>query len=136
MSGIKLDVVSAEEELYSGEVAAVFAPGAQGELGIYPGHMALLATLKPGEVRLQNETGEESIFVAGGMIEVQPEVVTIFSDTAIRAKDLDEEKALKAKQAAEDAMANATEDMDVTRAQNALAEAMAQLQLISKIRKR
>jgi F-type H+-transporting ATPase subunit epsilon len=135
MSMIKVDVVSSEQELYSGEVNAVFAPAKTGELGIYPGHMALMATLKPGEVRLETSSGEESIYVAGGIVEVQPEVVTIFSDTALRASDLDEEKALKAKQAAEDAMENASEDQDLTSLQNALAESIAQLNMLKKVRK-
>ena len=135
MSMIKVDVVSSEQELYSGEVKAVNAPSTTGDLGIYPGHMALMAILKPGEVRLETENGEESIFVAGGVIEVQPEIVTIFSDTAIRASDLDEEKALAAKQAAEDAMENASEDQDLTSLQNALAESVAQLSILQKIRK-
>ncbi len=134
MSSMKVNVVSAEERLYSGEAASVFAPGSNGELGIFPGHMALLATLQPGEVRLTLESGEESIYVAGGMVEVQPDSVTIFSDTAIRAHDLDEQKALKAKQEALDALENAQESHDVTNTQNALAEAMAQLQMISKMR--
>lgn len=135
MSVIKVDVVSSEQELYSGEVKVVSAPATTGELGIYPGHMALMATLKAGEVRLETEKGEESIYVAGGIIEVQPEIVTIFSDTAIRASDLDEEKALEAKQKAEDAMSNASEDQDLTSLQNALAESVAQLNMLKKIRK-
>ena len=135
MSMIKVDVVSSESALYSGEVKAVFAPATTGELGIYPGHMALIATLKPGEVRLETEKGIESIYVAGGIVEVQPDVVTIFSDTALRAADLDEEKALEAKQQAEDAMENATEGQDLVAMSNALAESMAQLQMISKMRR-
>jgi F-type H+-transporting ATPase subunit epsilon len=135
MSMIKVDVVSSESELYSGEVKAVFAPAKTGELGIYPGHMALMATLKAGEVRLETATGEESIYVAGGVVEVQPEIVTIFSDTALRAADLDEERALKAKQEAEDAMENADESQDLTSLQNALVESIAQLNMLKKIRK-
>ncbi len=122
MSTIHVDVVSATESLYSGEANCVFAPGSTGELGIYPKHVALLSTLKPGEVRVETEKGVESIYVSGGIVEVQPDVVTIFSDTAIRAHDLDESKALEAKQ------------HDVGTTQAALAEAMAQLQMISKMR--
>ena len=134
MSTIHVDVVSAVESLYSGEASHVSAPGLSGELGIYPGHLALLSTLKPGEVRVETENGEESIYVSGGIVEVQPDVVTIFSDTAIRAHDLDEAKALECKQRAEDAMANAEADQDISATQVALADAMAQLQLISKMR--
>ena len=134
MSTIHVDVVSAVESLYSGEASHASAPGLSGELGIYPGHLALLSTLKPGEVRVETENGEESIYVSGGIVEVQPDVVTIFSDTAIRAHDLDEAKALECKQRAEDAMANAEADQDVSATQVALADAMAQLQLISKMR--
>lgn len=134
MSSIKVDVVSATESLYSGEALCVFAPASTGELGIYPKHVALLATLKPGEVRVETDSGTESIYVSGGIVEVQPDVVTIFSDTAIRAHDLDEAKALEAKQRAQEAMANANNGQNIGSTQAALAEAMAQLQMISKIR--
>ncbi len=106
MSTIHVDVVSATESLYSGEVLCVFAPASTGELGIYPKHTALLSILKPGEVRIETDKGIESIYVSGGIVEVQPDVVTIFSDTAIRANDLDEFKALEAKQRAQDEMDN------------------------------
>lgn len=132
---IHVDVVSVEEQLYSGEAKSIVAPGSNGELGIFPGHMALLGTLKAGEVRIETEDGENSIFVSGGIIEVQPKIVTIFSDIAIRARDLDEAKALEAKQRAEDAMATANGDQDLSSLQATLAEAMAQLQIISKSRK-
>jgi F-type H+-transporting ATPase subunit epsilon len=105
-----------------------------GEIGIYPMHVALISTLKPGEVRVETENGMESIFVSGGIIEVQPDTVTIFSDTAIRANDLDESKALEAKQRAEEAMSNAQGDQDVSSTQAALAESLVQLQMISKMR--
>lgn len=134
MSTIHVDVVSATESLYSGEAQCVFAPASTGELGIYPKHMALLSTLKPGEVRVQTEQGTESIYVSGGIVEVQPDVVTIFSDTAIRAHDLDESKALEAKQRAEEAMADSNNYHDIVSTQAALAEAMVQLQMISKMR--
>ena len=134
MSTIQVDVVSATESLYSGEAKCVFAPASTGELGIYPKHVALLSVLKPGEVRIETDTGVESIYVSGGIVEVQPNVVTIFSDTAIRASDLNEAKALEAKQRAEAAMQDATENQDISATQAALAESMAQLQMISKIR--
>jgi len=129
-----VDVVSATESLYSGEAKCVFAPASTGELGIYPKHMALLSVLKPGEVRIETESGIHSIYVSGGVVEVQPDAVTIFSDTAIRANDLDESKALEAKQRAEEAMANAEGEKDISATQAALAESMAQLQMISKMR--
>jgi F-type H+-transporting ATPase subunit epsilon len=134
MSTIRVEVVSATESLYSGEAKCVFAPASTGEIGIYPKHMALLSTLKPGEVRVETENGVESIYVSGGIVEVQPDIVTIFSDTAIRATDLDESRALEAKQRAEEAMANSEGGQDISSTQAALAESMAQLQMISKMR--
>ena len=134
MSVIHVDIVSATEEIYSGEAKCVFAPASMGEIGIYPKHVALISTLKPGEVRVETENGMESIFVSGGIIEVQPDTVTIFSDTAIRANDLDESKALEAKQRAEEAMSNAQGEQDVSSTQAALAESLVQLQMISKMR--
>jgi F-type H+-transporting ATPase subunit epsilon len=134
MSSMQVDVVSATESLYSGEAKCVFAPASTGELGIYPKHTALLSTLKPGEVRIETDKGVESIYVSGGIVEIQPDVVTIFSDTAIRASDLNEAKALEAKQRAEAAMEGATENQDISATQAALAESMAQLQMISKMR--
>lgn len=134
MSMIHVDIVSATESLYSGEAKCVFAPGSNGELGIYPQHLALLSTLKPGEVRVETDNGFESIYVSGGIVEIQPNIVTIFSDTAIRAHDLDESKALEAKKRAEEAMENADSDHDISSTQAALAESMAQLQMISKMR--
>lgn len=134
MPTIHVDVVSATESLYSGEVSCVFVPASTGELGIYPKHTALLSTLKPGEVRIETDKGIESIYVSGGIVEVQPNVVTIFSDTAIRASDLDESKALEAKQRAQEAMENATESQDISATQAVLAESMAQLQMINKMR--
>ncbi len=131
---IHVDVVSATESLYSGAANCVFAPASTGELGIYPKHVALLSTLKPGEVRIETDKGIESIYVSGGIVEVQPDIVTIFSDTAIRAGDLDETKALEAKQRAEEAMSDAEGSQDISSTQAALAESMAQLQMISKMR--
>jgi F-type H+-transporting ATPase subunit epsilon len=136
MSVIHVDVVSATEEIYSGDAKCVFAPASMGEIGVYPMHVPLISTLKPGEVRVETENGVESIYVSGGIVEVQPHTVTIFSDTAIRAHDLDESKAIEAKQRAEEAMANAQSDQEVSTTQAALAESMAQLQMISKMRGR
>jgi F-type H+-transporting ATPase subunit epsilon len=136
MSVIHVDVVSATEEIYSGDAKCVFAPASMGEIGVYPLHVPLISTLKPGEVRVETESGVESIYVSGGIVEVQPHTVTIFSDTAIRAHDLDESKAIEAKQRAEEAMANAQSDQEVSTTQAALAESMAQLQMISKMRGR
>ncbi len=134
MSTIQVDIVSATESLYSGEAKCVFAPGSNGELGIYPQHLPLLSTLRPGEVRVETKNDIQSIYISGGIVEVQPDVVTIFSDTAIRAGDLDESKALEAKQRAQEAMENATESQDISATQAALAESMAQLQMIRKMR--
>ncbi len=133
---IHVDIVSNTQSLYSGEALCVFAPTTRGEIGVYPQHTALLATLKPGEVRLQLDSGEQSIYVSGGIIEVQPDAVTLFSDTAIRTKDLDEQKALIAKQRAEEIIANANskQDLSVTRAK--LLESITQLQLIARLRKK
>ena len=134
MAVIHVDVVSATEEIYSGEASCVFAPATMGEIGVYPQHVPLISTLKPGEVRVETENGVESIYVSGGIVEVQPNTVTIFSDTAIRANDLDEAKAIEAKKRAEEAMSNAQSDQDISTTQAALAESMAQLQMITKMR--
>ena len=134
MSVIHVDVVSATEEIYSGEANCVFVPATMGEIGVYPQHVPLISTLKPGEVRVETENGVESIYVSGGIVEVQPHTVTIFSDTAIRANDLDEAKAIEAKKRAEEAMSNAQSDQDISTTQAALAESMAQLQMITKMR--
>ena len=135
---IHVDVVSAEESVFSGLVEFVILPGEAGELGILPGHTPLLTRVKPGAVRLRlpDQEAEELIFVAGGMLEVQPNKVTVLVDTAIRGKDLDEAKALDAKKKAEEAMASRSSEMDYARAQAELVEAMAQLEAIEKLRKR
>jgi F-type H+-transporting ATPase subunit epsilon len=131
-----LDIVSAEAEIYSGTVTMVFAPGSTGELGILPRHTPLLTTLKPGEVRVQTQDGgEESFYVSGGILEIQPHVVTVLSDTAFRAKDLDEAKALEAKERAEHALQDRSADFDYAQAQIELAQAVAQLQAIQRLRK-
>ena len=132
-----VDIVSAEAEIFSGTVTMVYAPAEMGEVGIAPRHTQLLTRLKPGEVRVQNQQGEEEAFyVSGGILEVQPHVVTVLSDTAIRAHDLDEAAALEAKKQAEEAMADKQSDMDYAKAQAELAEAVAQLRAIQNIRKK
>ncbi|MGH8770927.1 MAG: F0F1 ATP synthase subunit epsilon [Burkholderiales bacterium] len=133
-----VDVVSAEEAIYSGEAEFLAAPAQMGEVGIYPGHTPLITRIKPGAVRMKipNQAEEELVFVSGGLLEVQPEVVTILADTAVRGDDLDEAKALEAKKKAEDAMKERSDKMDFAHAQAELAEAVAQLQAIQKLRKK
>ena len=134
---LHVDIVSAEEEIYSGTAKVVHAPAEMGEMGIYPRHAPLLAPLKPGEVRVETTEGEELFFfVSGGMIEVQPHVVTILSDTAIRAKDLDEAQALEAEKRARQAMETADSDIEFATAKAELAQQMAQLRAIQKLRQR
>lgn len=133
---IHVDVVSAEEMIFSGLAEFVVLPGEAGELGILPGHMPLMTRIKPGAVRVQLPDGkEELIFVAGGLLEVQPGLVTVLADTAIRGADLDQAKALEAKKLAEEAMVNRGSEMDYARAQAELAEAIAQLAAIDRLRK-
>lgn len=133
---VQVDVVSAEESIFSGLAEVVIVPGVMGELGIYPRHSPLLTRIKPGSVRLKlpNETEDTLIYVSGGMLEVQPFVVTILADTAIRGADLDEARALESKRIAEEAMKNRTTDIDYAAAQAELAEAIAQLAAIQKMR--
>ncbi|VAW61620.1 ATP synthase epsilon chain [hydrothermal vent metagenome] len=132
-----VDIVSAEREVWSGKATMVFAPGVMGELGIAPRHTPLLTMLKAGEVRVRGENGEdESYFISGGMLEVQPHVVTILSDTAVRADDLDEAEAIEAKKRAEDAMQDKNSEMDYARASALLAEAAAMVETIKKVRGR
>jgi len=134
---IHVDVVSAERELFSGEATMVFAPASQGEVGIAPSHSPLLTSLNAGDVRVQTPDGEEEIiYVSGGMLEVQPHLVTVLSDTAVRAEDLDEEAALRAKEEAERALADRKADMDEARARAELAQAAAQLATLRKLRRR
>ena len=133
---IQVDIVSAEEQIYSGEAYMVYAPAIMGELGIAPRHTPLISPLKPGEVRLDVGDGkEEFFFISGGILEVQPHLVTVLSDTAIRAHDLDEAAALEAKSRAEAALADQQSDLDVAKAQAELAAAAAQIAAIKKIRK-
>ena len=134
---IHVDIVSAEKEIWSGSATMVFAPGEMGELGIAPRHTPLLTRLKAGEVRVQDQQGnDESFFISGGILEIQPHVVTVLSDTAIRADDLDEAAALEAKQRAEEAIENRNSDMDFARAKAELAEAAAMVETIKKVRGR
>lgn len=136
MATIHVDIVSAEGEIFSGEASMVFAPAVMGEIGIAPRHAPLLTTLKPGEVRVQTPAGEEQYFyVSGGAIEIQPHLVTVLADTALRAKDLDEAAALQAKQRAEDALKNRTDAIDAAELQAELARAMMQVKMIEKLRK-
>ena len=134
---LHIDIVSAEKSLYSGTAEVVIAPGQRGELGIYPRHTPLLTTLKPGSVRIKvpNQAEEELIYVSGGIMEVQPNVVTILSDSAISGADLDEAKALEAMRTAEEAMKDKAATIDYAQAQVELAQAVAQLATIKKLRK-
>ncbi|MDX2476751.1 MAG: F0F1 ATP synthase subunit epsilon [Gammaproteobacteria bacterium] len=133
-----LNIVSAEEEIFSGTVESVFVPLLSGEVGIYPRHTPLIGEIKPGEIIVRSDEGEneQHFFVSGGILEVQPHVVTVLSDTAIRAKDLDESVALEAKRHAEEAMAGQKTDMEFALAQAELAEAAAQLNMIRKLREK
>jgi F-type H+-transporting ATPase subunit epsilon len=135
---VHVDIVSAEEQIFSGLAEFVALPGEAGELGILPGHMPLMTRIRPGAVRVKvpNQADEELVFVAGGLLEVQPGLVTVLADTAIRGKDLDEAKALEAKKQAEEALANQTSQLDYAKAQAELAEAIAQLAAIQRLRKR
>ena len=134
---VKIDVVSAEESIFSGEAEFVVAPAKMGEVGIYPNHAPMITTLKSGslKIKLVGEKEEHLIYVSGGVLEVQPGIVTVLSDTAIRAKDLDESKAEEAKKAAEEAMKNKSSNVDYAKAQAELTEALAQIQAIEKLRK-
>ena len=135
MSTIHVDVVSAEKSIFAGEAKFVALPGENGELGILPGHTPLITRIRPGAVRIEKADGdEEFVFVAGGILEVQPKGVTVLADTAIRGHDLDEAKATEAKRAAEEAMANRTSDIDFARAQSEFAMAAAQLAALAKFR--
>jgi F-type H+-transporting ATPase subunit epsilon len=133
---VNLNVVSAEEELFSGRIESLQITGSEGELGIMPGHAPLLTTLLPGMVRLVKQFGEEEIiYINGGVLEIQPGTVTVLADTAIRAEDLDEQAALDAKKRAEEHIANPSADFEYAEAAVELAEAIAQLRLIQKLRK-
>jgi F-type H+-transporting ATPase subunit epsilon len=132
-----VDIVSAEQAIFSGEAEMVIAPGEGGELGILPEHTPLLTRIKPGTIRIQLGGGqEEVIYVSGGMMEVQPDRVTVLADTSVRAHDLDEAKALEAERLAKEAIANRTGKLEVARAQAELAEAAAQIAAIRKLRQK
>ncbi len=132
---LQVDIVSAEAEIYSGTASLVSASAQLGEIGVTPGHSPLLTHLAPGDVRIVRENGdEEIIYVSGGMLEVQPDVVTILSDTAVRAQDLDEQAALEAKRQAEERIAQQKDEYDFARARAELAEAAAQLRTLQKLR--
>ena len=135
MNTIHVDVVSAEESIFSRAARLVALPGESGELGILPKHTPLITRIKPGSVRIEKADGsEEFVFVAGGILEVQPNCVTVLSDTAIRGKDLDEQKAKEAQAAAEEALKNAKNDMDLARAQSELSVLAAQLAAVRRFR--
>ena len=135
---LHVDVVSAEEQIYSGEAEFVVLPGMMGELGIYPRHTPLITRIRPGAVRIRRADNdeEEFVFVAGGILEVQPGTVTVLADTAIRGKDLDEAKATEAKRLAEDAMKNAKSDIDFAKAQSEFAAMAAQIAALRKYRRK
>lgn len=134
---IQVDVVSAEEQIFSGQAEFVVLPGELGELGIYPRHTPLLTRIRPGSVRIRvpGSAQEELVFVSGGLLEVQPDSVTVLADTAIRGKDLDEARAKEAKRRAEEVMADHASDIDYARATNELMVAVAQIAAIEKLRK-
>lgn len=137
MASIHVDIVSAEGEIHHGEAAMVFAPAEEGEVGIAPRHAPLLTRLKPGEVRVRSANGEEQhFFVSGGILEVQPHLVTVMADTALRAKDADEAAAVAAKRRAEEKLSNARGDLDLARAQAELAQAAALVAFLDKLKKR
>ncbi|MDH5445466.1 MAG: F0F1 ATP synthase subunit epsilon [Gammaproteobacteria bacterium] len=134
---IHVDIVSAEHAIYSGVAESVIAPAVMGEVGIHPRHTQMLTPLKPGEVRITKQGGEEeAIYVSGGMMEVQPHVITILSDTAVRAGDLDEAAAMAAKEEAEQALKDRQGEMELAEAASQLAQAVAQLQTIQRMRKK
>lgn len=136
MTTIRCDIVSAEAEIFHGEATLVVATGEMGELGIAPRHAPLITRLKPGQVRVHAADGSEQFFyVSGGILEVQPQVVTVLADTAMRAADLDEASVLKAKQDAEQALANRSDAMELAEAQAQLVQAVAQLQALERLRK-
>jgi len=135
MVSIQVNIVSAEEEIWSGQGKMVFAPGEIGELGIAPGHTPLLTRLNPGDVRVLQDDEEQFFFISGGILEVQPHVVTILSDMALRGRDLDEASANEAKKKAEEALKNSVPDLNYSQAKAELANAVAQLRSIEKLRK-
>lgn len=136
-STVHIDVVSAEASIFSGETEFIVAPASGGEVGIYPNHAPMITTVKPGALRIKlaDQAEEQLIFISGGILEVQPGVITVLADTAIRGRDLDEAKAIAAKEAAEEALRHKTSEIDYAKAQAELAEAVAQIQAIERLRK-
>ncbi|MDA9181120.1 F0F1 ATP synthase subunit epsilon [Gammaproteobacteria bacterium] len=137
MSIMHLDIVSAEEEIFSGNVKNIIAAAMMGEVGIYPQHTPMITPLKPGEIKVITEENEEYLFfISGGVLEVQPNIVTVLADTAIRGEDLDEAKAAESKKRAEEALADKSENIDAAKALSELAQAAAQLKMIESLRKK
>ena len=137
MSILHLDIVSAEEEIFSGNVKNIIAGAVMGEVGIFPKHTPMITPLKSGEVKIITDQDEEKLFfISGGLLEVQPDIVTVLADTAIRGEDLDEAKAAEAKKRAEEALADKSDNIDAAKALAELAQAAAQLKMIEKIRKK
>jgi F-type H+-transporting ATPase subunit epsilon len=137
MATIQVDIVSAEGEIYSGDASMVYAPAKMGEVGISPRHAPLLTALKPGEVRIEDTEGKEHFFyITGGILEIQPHIVTVLADTALRGDQLDEAAALQAQQDAEEALAGISEETDLARAQEELAEARARYIAAQKLKGR
>lgn len=137
MTTMHLDIVSAEEEIFSGNVKNIIAAAMMGEVGIYPKHTPMITPLKPGEIKIiTEEDSEELFFISGGVLEVQPDVVTVLADTAIRGEDLDEAKAAEAKKRAEEALADKEDNIDAAKALAELAQAAAQLKMIENLRKK
>ncbi len=135
---VHIDVVSAEESIFSGEAEFVVAPAKAGEVGIYPNHTPLITAVKPGALRIKqaDQVEETLIFISGGMLEIQPGLITVLADTAVRGHDLDEAKAIAAREAAEEAMKNAKSNIDFAKAQSEFAIMAAQIQAIQKLRKK
>jgi len=137
MKTIQCDIVSAENAIYSGDVTMVIASGVAGELGIAPRHTPLITRLKPGQVRVHHTDGtEQEFYVSGGILEVQPDLVSVLADTAIRAKDIDEAAAIKAKEEAENLLQDSNKQYDLAQVQADLAKAVAQIQAISRLKKK
>lgn len=137
VSTLRLEVVSAEDQLFSGDVRSVQVTGSEGEMGVLPGHISLLTALKPGMVRVVTAAGDEELFyIAGGVMEVQPKVVTVLADTAIRGGDLDQQAAEKAMQEAREALTHSVPDMSYAEAAAELARAVAQLRVLQQVKKR
>ena len=132
-----LDIVSAEQEIFSGNVKNIIAAAVMGEVGIYPKHTPMITPLKPGEIKIITEQDEEQLFfISGGVLEVQPNIVTVLADTAIRGEDLDEAKASESKKRAEEMLADKSDNIDAAKALAELAQAAAQLKMIEKLRKK